>query len=340
MRSKLLYSIFILVVAALAMAPAVFGQDERAARILADARKALGGDSLERLQALAIEGRTARVGPNGTIEREFEINLELPDKFMRREVLAAMGTMSVYRISGFNGPDGLINEIDQPPQLGGGNMIVRFAGAGAPSNGEATPEQREAQRATALLANKKEYARLALGLLAAAPSTFPLSFAYAGEAESPDGSAHVIDVTGEGGFAARLFVDTRTSLPLMLTWMDKEPLVMNVGGPSPAGAGPVHAVGGGGGQVEVRAERIGGGQMSPEEREKMMQDLDARVKEAEARRQTVEYRLFYGNYKPVRGVMIPHSLQRSIDGKPTEHVTFERVRVDPKIDQRKFQVSK
>jgi hypothetical protein len=339
MRSRLLYSIFILVIAALAMAPAVFGQDERAAQVLSDVRKALGGEKLERLQALAIEGRSARVGPNGTIEREFEMNLELPDKFMRREVLAAMGNMSVYRISGFNGPDGLINEVDQPPQLGGGNVIVRFAGAGAPSNGVATPEEREAQRAAALLANKKEYARLALGLFAAAPSAFPLTFKYAGQAESPDGAAHVIDVTGDGGFAARLFVDTRTSLPLMLTWMDKEPLVMSVGGPRPASGGPVHAMGGVG-QRAVGGEWAEGGQVSAEQREKMMKELDARVKEAEAKRRTVEFRLFYGDYRPAGGIMIPHSLQRSIDGKPTEEITYERVRVNPKIDRRKFQVSK
>ena len=34
-----------------------------------------------------------------------------------------------------------------------------------------------------------------------------------------EGKADVLDVTGEGGFAARLFIDQKSHLPLMLTWM-------------------------------------------------------------------------------------------------------------------------
>jgi hypothetical protein len=51
-------------------------------------------------------------------------------------------------------------------------------------------------------------------------AAFPLQFKYAGEADAGDGTAHVLDVSGPEGFAARLFVDMKTSLPLMLSWSE------------------------------------------------------------------------------------------------------------------------
>ena len=72
-----------------------------------------------------------RISPAGTsTESDFEVAIELPDKFMRRDVVVNMGNMSIYRNSGFNG-DGVINEIDAPPQLaGGGGNVVMFRSAG------------------------------------------------------------------------------------------------------------------------------------------------------------------------------------------------------------------
>ena len=68
------------------------------------------------------------------------------------------------------------------------------------------------------------------------PAFYPLTFTYAGEAEAPEGKADVIDVKGEGDFAVRLFVDQKTHMPLMLSWMDKEPLVMTMTSGGPGGA--------------------------------------------------------------------------------------------------------
>lgn len=314
----------IAVISALAAEALVFGQAQDASKILADARQALGGDKLAALQTLAIQGRSARPGPNGTVEREFEMNVQLPDKFLHREVLMAMGNMSVYRLSGFNGPAGLIDEIDQPPQVGhggaGGGHGQSGGGGMAPATGM-PPGQKQAQRAAALLANKKEYARLALGMFAAAPAVYPLEFTYAGQAQSPEGTAHVINVKGEGEFSARLFVHTQTHLPLMLIWMDKEPIVTTRGGHGGTevhGGGGAHGQGGHGGGVST----------------------DARTKEAEASRRMVEYRLFYGNYKSVGGVKLPHTFQRMVEGKITEELTFDRVLVNQKIDGSRFRVSK
>ena len=42
----------------------------------------------------------------------------------------------------------------------------------------------------------------------------------------------------------------------------------------------------------------------------------------------------------VDAVLLPHTLKRSIDGKPTEETSFEQIKVNPKIDKQKFAVSK
>ena len=71
-----------------------------------------------------------------------------------------------------------------------------------------------------------------------------------------------------------------------------------------------------------------------------MKDLEARRKEAEAKRRTVEFRVYYADYQTVGGVQLPHRIQRSIDGKPTEEMVFDTIKVNPKIDAKKFQVAK
>jgi len=297
-----------------------------------------------------------RIRPDGTsTESDFEVAIELPDRFMRREVVVNMGNMSIYRNSGFNG-DGVINEIDAPPQLagGGGNVVMfRSAGPGGATftsgpggagiaGTPATPEQQEAARRAALIGAKQDYARMALGMFAKSPAAYPLTMTFAGQAESPDGKADVVEVKGEGDFTARLFIDATTHLPLMLSWMAKEPLTMSRSTTSGPGGATTMVIGGGGGGVTTAAPagQALRGNMTPEERDKLLKQLEEQQKEAEAKRRVVEYRLFYGDYRAVDGVQLPHRLQRSVDGKPAEEVTFDKVKVNAKIDAKKFTVTK
>jgi hypothetical protein len=250
--------------------------------------------------------------------------------------------MSVYRNSGFNGGQ-VIEEIDRPPSLSGGNVVIRMAGPGGVTDPEKlTAEQKAEFDQKRLVANKKEFAKLALGMFAMSPAAYPLELADGGQAESPDGKADVIDVKGEGGFAAKLFIDAQTHLPLMLSWMDREPITMTMGpgGTVTTGGAPGAGMAAGGATTFTRVERSGGTPPTPEEREKLMKDLEARRKEAEAKARTVEYRVYYADFKSVGGVQLPHRIQRSIDGKPTEEMIFDTIKVNPKIDAKKFQVAK
>jgi len=327
------------VVALFAAQALVIGQGADIAKILADARQALGGDKLASLKSLSMTGRTQRTRPDGTSsENEFELLMELPDKFMKRDVVMAMGSTSIYRMSGFNG-DGLINEVDAPPQLSaGGGMMIRLAPAGGgASAAQSTPEQIAANNQRLLTSNKQEFARIALGMFANSYSSYPMHFTYAGQAESADGKAHVVEVRGDGGFVAKLFLDTKTNLPLMLSWMDKEPLQVQMGGPGRS----MTAGGGGGGQVMTHSMVMGGGaRPSQEEIDKMQKEMEERMKEAEAKRRVVEYRLFYADYQTFSGIKLPTRIQRMIDGTPTDEMAFDKVQVNAKIDPKKFTPTK
>ena len=326
-----------IVIFGLATQALVIGQGQDASKVLALVREALGGDKrLAAVKTVAVNGRSARVSGESTAPAtDVEIAMELPDKYMKKEVVATIGTSTIARTSGFNG-DGLIEAMDTPPSMGGGMMVMRFGGPGSGTPGAPpTPEQTEAMRKNALQAAHEEFARLTLGMFATSFPAFPIEFSYAGQAESPDGKADVIGVKAGDNFQARLFVDSTSHLPLMLSWMAKEPMTMqNVTGPGRGSSG------GGTGANVVQFGGGAGQQMTPEQRDQMMKEMQDRMKEAEAKRRTVEYRLYYSDYQDVSGVKLPFKLQRSIDGKPSEEMTLEKIKINQKIDPKKFEVTK
>ena len=216
----------------LLMAPVLLlGQADEATRVLSNMRAALGGeDEVAAIKTMTAEGMIQRVTRRGTIELEMELAVELPDKYVTRTQLTNQGNMSIYRSAGFNG-DGLINETEAPPNLSGagGGDRLRDRPLSPP-----TPEQRAAANLRVMTAAKKNFARMALGMFGSSYNGFPLQFSYAGLAESPDGSAHVIRAQGAEGFGLRLFVDTVTHLPLMLTWSEpRRPNPRNAAGEAP-----------------------------------------------------------------------------------------------------------
>jgi hypothetical protein len=150
---------------------------------------------------------------------------------------------------------------------------------------------------------RADMARFALALLLTTPPAMPLELAYGGEAESDDGRADVVDAKGPGNFAARLFFDQKTHRPLMLTYRGAAPrMVMRTqrGDGPPPGAG------------------IPAGELPPP--------------------QIVDIQLFLDDYRSVDGVMLPHQLSRSVDGKPNEEITFKTIRINPPFKADAFTV--
>src|SRR5881396_4279764 len=109
---------YAIVVAALAstLHDTVHGQATEATQVLAAAREALGGEkNLSAVKTFVATGRTRQVRGNNLVPIEFEINCELPDKFVRKDEIPAQDTDPTTR--GFSG-DTLIQV--PPPGSGRG----------------------------------------------------------------------------------------------------------------------------------------------------------------------------------------------------------------------------
>jgi hypothetical protein len=188
--------------------------------VLAAARTALGGDArLSAVKTLVATGRTRQVRGDNLVPIEFEISIELPNKYVRRDEVPAQE--SGPTAAGFNGDDLL--------ESGGAGPPVGRPGGPPPP----TPEQAAAARAGRTIAVKQDFARLMLGLFATSFSGYPLTFSYVGQAEAPQGMADVLEARGSPNLTMRLFVYKDTHLPVMVTWQGQPP-----GAGRGAGRGP------------------------------------------------------------------------------------------------------
>ena len=183
-------------------------------------------------------------------------------------------------------------------------------------------------RRARLTSVRQEYARLALGLFAAS-SAYPLTFSYAAVAEAPQGRADVLDVKGEGNFALRYFINSETRLPVMVTWTTPPTnvIVTVPGQPPPSSVAP--------GAVVVTGPPAPPPNAPKEEMDKYSKDVLA--VRAKAQATPIEQRLYFADYRDVDGLKLPFRLRRAIGTETTEETTFDRFRVNTKIDQRKFE---
>ena len=203
-------------------------QSKDPAAILAAARQALGGDAkLSAVKSFTATGRTRQVRGDNLVPIEFEIFVELPDKYLRKDEVPAQE--SGPTATGFNGEEFLQDPPPAaPPTPPGG------AGAAAPN-----PAVLEAARKARVTTVKQDFARLTLGMFAASFPTYPLTFTYVGEAEAPQGKADVIDAKGPNNFTLRLFVNQQNHLPIMVSWQGPAPgRGRGPGGPGMPGGAP------------------------------------------------------------------------------------------------------
>ncbi len=202
----------------LGLVSAGVAQTGNADAVMAAARTALGGEAkIAAVKTFIATGRTRQVRGENLVPIEFEIQAELPDKYSRRDEFPAQDAGPVT--AGFVG-DALVlipRPAPPPPR----------PGMPAPP-----PGAQEAMLRGRLMTAKQDFMRLLLGMFAGSTSAFPLTFAFVGQAEAPQGKADVIDVKGPNNFTARLFIAADTKLPIMLSWTTTAP-----GGP-PSGGTP------------------------------------------------------------------------------------------------------
>ena len=168
-----------------------------------------------------------------------------------------------------------------------------------------------------LMTVKQDFARLMLGVFASSFPSYPLTFTYAAEGEAPEGKADILAVAGPAPFSARLVIQRDTHLPVML--------IFQAPGPPAGRAGPP---GGRGGPPPPGAQAAGpppGAQPGPG---------------AAPAGPPPEARLYFADYRPVGDIKWPFRIRRGAAGTTIEETTFDKVRINVKIDPKKFEAPK
>jgi hypothetical protein len=339
--------------------------DKETAAILAAAREALGGESkLAAIKSFVATGRTRQIRGNNLVPIEFEIACELPDKYVRKDEIPAQESDPTS--SGFNGDQLIQIPPPPPPRAGGPPPGASRAGeppaappVGAAPPRAATPPPAEAGRAGAMPPGaaapgrgggppvdprrarvntvKQDFAKLTLGMFATSFASYPLTFTRLGQAEAPQGKADVLEVKGPEGsnFTARLFINSQSHQPIMVSWqMPPSNVVVTAPGqpaPKPESLAP--------GTVVVEGPPAPAATASKEETDKYAKDVaDVRRK---AQTKLVEHRIYYADYRDAgNGVMFPFRLRRAIGADTVEETNFDAFKLNQKIDPRKFEAVK
>lgn len=268
-----------------------------AEEILAKAREALGGAKLAAIQSLIITGdlnhAVYNVGESGetksqpdVMKSDFELSILLPDKLLRSESMTLPNGMTGPTILECLNGDDTWNDVQSQP-----GMVVRIAGSDRP----------ETDRKKDLTIT---FARYLLALLLTDRPAFPLTFTYVGETEAPDGHADTIDAKGPGNFAARLYINQKTHLPMMITYR---------------GAAAARR--------RTMMMRSSSGRGNPDDLQKTLAAQEPRE---------VDYQLRLSDYRKVNGVQLPHVLSWASGGATTEELEVKKYTVNGKLDASRF----
>ncbi|HEX5109102.1 MAG TPA: hypothetical protein VFV95_11670 [Vicinamibacterales bacterium] len=283
--------------------------------LLAETRKALGGeDKFKAVQRLEVKGKSARALGNNNIQGDFEYQLQLPDKFRRKEVLGFSGGgdrggggVDVVQI--LNGASVVQRaEFQQQSSLGGfedgggnrggrgrGNMNLAALLGGPNTEGlDAQTKQDVEHKAVA-----SEMARMLIAFLVT--TTEPI--AWIGIAESPEGKADVLEFNTPDGAATRVMIDDKNHTPLLLSWTG---IASQLGNFNRGGANRGGNRGAAGGQQQGNrgGNRGGAGQVAP-------------------------LQMYLSDYKSVNGIKLPHLIQSGSNGETTEELVVKSYRINP-----------
>jgi hypothetical protein len=184
---------------------------------------------------------------------------------------------------------------------------------------------------------QQELVGLTLGMFAGSFSSSSLTFSYMGQDEMPQGKADVIEARGPDGSAARLFFDRTSRLPILVSWMAPA-------APIRPGAVMTGAARGAGAETQPGGpspRQAGGAAAPPTERPVIPQPSPPQGAQPGApAARLVESRIYYGDYREVDGLQLPFRLRRTSGGETVEETIVDRYRINPGLDQRRFEVKR
>ena len=134
-------------------------------------------------------------------------------------------------------------------------------------------------------------------------------------AEAPQGMADVLEAKGAPNLTMRLFVYRDTHLPVMVTWQGQAP-----GAGRGPGSGPAR------GALAPATAAPGAD--------------SAAAARGPAPTPPPENRIYFADYREVDGRKFPFRMRRASGQDTVEETTFDRFRINSKIDSKKFEVRK
>lgn len=280
----------------------VFANDGRAEEVLKQAREAIGGERLQKIEGLYINGQYRRAFGDRQMAGDREISISLPDKYLVEDAMNPGGmATSLVNTRGLNG------ERAWSGSSGGGGMIIRM-GSG-PGGAQLTPEQMEAAQRRMYQA---EFSRYLLAMILMPPASMQLEFKYAGESDVEDLPADVVDVTGPDRFSVRLFFDKKTHLPLLLSYRGPKPRMLTV----------------------TRQ----GGSRNPDDIKKAREEAEKKMREeGPAVPEEVDFFIRLTDHKKVDGVTLPHKFTFLTDSEVSEEFEISKYQVNPQFKADKFE---
>ncbi len=275
----------------------------KAQQILLQARAAIASEAqLKSLQTLSVLYTSSRTIGAAYFESDIEYDILLPDKFRRRESRQPFTTVTVMQDE-----NALTYSVPNPA-----------------SGGDAFRENSPAPQAQAR--RRADFTRVLLSLLLRTPSEKALEYRYAGEHNEPDGTAEMVDVKGEDGFAARLYIDQKTHRLVALSYRAKQlshavramaRLAINTPPQRPTQAPK---------------------KLTPEEQAQLQVERWAEVEkrrkqfeEALENSPEVEYRWTFGEFKSVKGFTLPHHLTKAEANYEYEEWNISSYKINPKF---------
>ena len=279
---------------------------DKGAALMAEARKAIGGeDKLRGVKTVQVNGKFKRTGGANTLEGDFEVFIEPPGKYKRHEETGTAGGPIGERTEVLNGAETWDETSNGFPagrgffgrgRFGGGAPDGAAAGDGAArAGGRAGGQPIDPERLKELQRRQRQTELARLMLVWFLTTDAPVS--WVGTAESPDGNADVIEIRPAEGNPTRVFLDAATHMPLMLT-------TTGFAGRGRRGGGP------GGGQ--------GGG--------------DGRGAPPPAI--TIETHL--SEYTTAGGIKLPHLITRGVNGQTNEEWEIKSYKINPNLKANTF----
>jgi len=351
--------------AAAVLARPLGAQSKDPAVILASARQAMGGDAkLSAVKSFTATGRTRQVRGDNLVPIEFEIFAELPDKYLRKDEVPAQE--SGPTATGFNGDELVVDPPQVTPPAPPGAPAPNPAMLEAARKGRVTTVKQDfARLALGLFASSFSSYPLTFTYVGEAeapqgkadvldgkgPNNFTLRLfihqqthlpimvswqgAPAGRGRGPmpggapgaPGPGGGPPAGGRGATPAAPPSGERGAPP------NPTPAVVPPGGApapgAPASGAPLSAPPTGGAAPGSGAPPAGapaaagaapGGRGAPP-----------------AAPAPVENRLYFADYRETDGIQFPFRLRRAVGPDTIEETTFDRFKINPKIDPRRFE---